>query len=706
MQQYAKRHPKQAAVLSTGSEPKANRLAPEPNRFVQITVLHCRKLLVCHLLVRMLLRTNCEMDYFHGNSRTRRRRIKARVQQHLMTLAMEAVDQADQAVEQADQVVDQAVQPVDQVVQAVDQEMQAVDPEVHVEEYMENNADEAVNLQLDFDLDVDELYMCSDCDEDPACDFTEEEPHSDAKRKLAEWAANCQVSHSALSELLAILLELGLDVPKDPRTLLGTVKNCEVKEMGQGSYYHFRLASAILSELKMTNEHDLTTDTLTICVNVDGLPLSRSSNIQLWPILGQIVELPKAKVFIIGVYAGPCKPESVNNYIHDFIEDLKAITTTGVMLSGKQYNIALPDPFICDTPARAFLKCIKGHGGYSSCERCTQYGIYVDSRVVFPDMDSSLRMSFSSGFLLLMNNSVVEFVDEIDPGGYKKVDIIQSEWFQGADRKLCWWPPATLLNVTKAVKEGTPPAQNWILCNMSVMGNAATYAEARVKLHQAEYTSDLTDTEDGLIKRKARAKLQSQSKQLESSEDSDTEDEIPPTPPEKLLKLAANKMTSRITSPTAQLVASSKVQQVASPTAQRVASCTVQQFARTIAHRVGSPSCEAMFFKFLTIVEEIKETQKVHGKMLNVLKKEDASVMEVPDGVVFPLQTQAGSRGETRGAQSNVCCCIGGTSVDDATRRMMKYVLSNQLALDYNMFGRHEKKKFKDLRLFNVVYGK
>lgn len=35
-------------------------------------------------------------------------------------------------------------------------------------------------------------------------------------------------------------------------------------------------------------------------------------------------------------------------------------------------------------------------------------------------------------------------------------------------------------------------------------------------------------------------------------------------------------------------------------------------------------------------------TKKVHGKMLNVLvKKPDASVMKVPDGLVFPLQTQA-----------------------------------------------------------------
>ncbi|XP_034740593.1 coiled-coil domain-containing protein 8 homolog [Etheostoma cragini] len=165
---------------------------------------------------------------------------------------------------------------------------------------------------------------------------------------------------------------------------------------------------------------------------------------------------------------------------------------------------------------------------------------------------------------------------------------------------------------------------------MRVMGNAATYAEARVKLHQAEYTSDLTDTEDGLIKRKARSKLfLSQSKQLESSKHSDSEDELPPTPPEKHLWPAANKMTSQITiptaqrvasatvhqiaipstqrvssatvhqsaSPTAQRVSSATVQQIASPTAQRVASSTVLQIASPTAQRFASPSCEAMFSK-------------------------------------------------------------------------------------------------------------
>lgn len=71
--------------------------------------------------------------------------------------------------------------------------------------------------------------------------------------------------------------------------------------------------------------------------------------------------------------------------------------------------------------------------------------------------------------------SVVKFVDEVDSDGCKKVDIVPSEWFHDAERKLCWWPPASLVNVTKAVKEGTPPTSNWILCNVRVMGNAGKF---------------------------------------------------------------------------------------------------------------------------------------------------------------------------------------------------------------------------------------
>ncbi|KAB0803370.1 hypothetical protein PPYR_00340, partial [Photinus pyralis] len=36
--------------------------------------------------------------------------------------------------------------------------------------------------------------------------------------------------------------------------------------------------------------------------------------------------------------------------------------------------------FICDSPARAYVQCIKSHGGYSSCERCMEPGINANKR--------------------------------------------------------------------------------------------------------------------------------------------------------------------------------------------------------------------------------------------------------------------------------------------------------------------------------------
>lgn len=46
--------------------------------------------------------------------------------------------------------------------------------------------------------------------------------------------------------------------------------------------------------------------------------------------------------------------------------------------------------FVCDAPARAYIKCIKYHSGYNSCERCTQNGEW-EGRVVFPYQKCSVR---------------------------------------------------------------------------------------------------------------------------------------------------------------------------------------------------------------------------------------------------------------------------------------------------------------------------
>lgn len=49
---------------------------------------------------------------------------------------------------------------------------------------------------------------------------------------------------------------------------------------------------------------------------------------------------------------------------------------------------------------------------------------------------------------------------------------------------------------------------------------------------------------------------------------------------------------------------------------------------------------------------------------------------------------------------------IGGTSLEDATRRMMSFLMVPELQRQYNVTGRMNKLSFKDMRLFDVFYGK
>ena len=49
---------------------------------------------------------------------------------------------------------------------------------------------------------------------------------------------------------------------------------------------------------------------------------------------------------------------------------------------------------MCDTPARAFVKCIKSHNSYYCFERCTQHGEF-SHKIILPDIFASHRTDSS-----------------------------------------------------------------------------------------------------------------------------------------------------------------------------------------------------------------------------------------------------------------------------------------------------------------------
>uniref|UniRef100_A0A7M5XM62 Uncharacterized protein n=1 Tax=Clytia hemisphaerica TaxID=252671 RepID=A0A7M5XM62_9CNID len=125
---------------------------------------------------------------------------------------------------------------------------------------------------------------------------------------------------------------------------------------------------------------DLSENKLKLLVNIDGVPISKSSKSQLWPILGAVFR--SKFVFPIAIYHGTSKPSSTEVFLSDFVDEFADLVRNGIEFDGTIIIFELK-AIICDDPARAFVECIIGHTGYSACERCVGIGERKQNRTVY-----------------------------------------------------------------------------------------------------------------------------------------------------------------------------------------------------------------------------------------------------------------------------------------------------------------------------------
>ena len=237
-----------------------------------------------------------------------------------------------------------------------------------------------------------EIESCSEEDDD---DSFQPPLKYNIRERLALWATKFNITHIALCALLIILREHNLDIPLDTRTLFATPKATEIQKVADGEYYHFGINNMLHLALKLLRNSlkfsPESIKSLTMRINIDGIPLTNSTKTCLWPILALINEIPEIGVIMIGVYHGTSKPTNLCDYLHDFIGNLKTVVKDGFVFENKVFRVNIPDAFICDAPARSFLKCVKGHRGCYGCERWVQKGEHFRSRIIFPETEASLR---------------------------------------------------------------------------------------------------------------------------------------------------------------------------------------------------------------------------------------------------------------------------------------------------------------------------
>ena len=94
---------------------------------------------------------------------------------------------------------------------------------------------------------------------------------------------------------------------------------------------------------------------------------------------------------MIGIFCGQSKPADLQAYLQDFVEEVKFFETNLLDIPSSKKHIKITIMcFVCDAPARAFLKQTKGHSAYYGCERCAQKGVWK-GKVTFPETNAPSR---------------------------------------------------------------------------------------------------------------------------------------------------------------------------------------------------------------------------------------------------------------------------------------------------------------------------
>lgn len=108
------------------------------------------------------------------------------------------------------------------------------------------------------------------------------ESNFDLIGKLSEWVSEYNIPARAVTALLRILILSGMHwLPKDSRTLMQTPRFVEIKDIAGGKYWYNGLTYEILRIFTK-----ISTDmVLQLNINVDGLPIYKSSSTTFWPIL-------------------------------------------------------------------------------------------------------------------------------------------------------------------------------------------------------------------------------------------------------------------------------------------------------------------------------------------------------------------------------------------------------------------------------------
>lgn len=182
--------------------------------------------------------------------------------------------------------------------------------------------------------------------------------------EIRDWALMFGIKHTALNALLAIQRKNGYPwLPKDSRTLLNTPRKIKITPIpfiankllpnsaSVGKFWYNGLENSIRNAITPLITCNMN---LKMSINIDGLPVYNSANIEFWPILALLHDFKNIRPLVIAIAAGTGKPD-VTIFFGDFVKELNMLWSTGIEINGYKVKVVTTN-FRCDTPARALAK--------------------------------------------------------------------------------------------------------------------------------------------------------------------------------------------------------------------------------------------------------------------------------------------------------------------------------------------------------------
>lgn len=196
------------------------------------------------------------------------------------------------------------------------------------------------------------------------------------KNDLRKWALDCNIPHAHLNGLLNNVLRKHLpdmSLPKDARTLLKTTRKYQ-NVVFNGNFCYFGVQKVIEFLVEKHNIQITGSDYIGLAINIDGVPLSKSTDSTFWPLLGNITSIIplENKVFLIGLFHGKQKPAHPDILLQDFINECQNLNGK-IYIQGFYLDFEIK-MMICDMPAKSFVLQIKGPTGFYSCTKCVIKG--------------------------------------------------------------------------------------------------------------------------------------------------------------------------------------------------------------------------------------------------------------------------------------------------------------------------------------------